>query len=431
MKRSLTQRSGRVVGSRRRIPFLLLVLGLVCGLATFVMGLPREASAADVANPTATPMLGDQCINPTDGAVLVYVPAGPFIMGSPDGVGATNEHPRHTVTLDGYWIYRDAVTVNQYRKFCEATKRTMPTEPSYKWQGDNPMTGVTWDDAVAYGAWAKVTLPTEAQWEKAARGETGRNYPWGGEATPEAPTDGWDETKCACLANSRQADNTWSGPHPVGSFPEGNAACGARDLVGNVKQWLADRYDASYYATAPAANPVGPEQTTFTARCVRGGNYWSDNSVTYRCAARYSYDPRFSAEYLGFRGVSLTGVFSASPIVSDTLTGFLQNGTTLVPLRGIAEWFGAKVTFDATVNGIHVQMPNTNIILFLGNTQANVNGTPVELATPALERDGATYVPVRFLAEALNARVGWDDATSTVTITNPASGKVLALRVTD
>jgi formylglycine-generating enzyme required for sulfatase activity len=227
------------------------------------------------------PQLGDVARNPKDGAVMVYVPAGAFLMGSPDGVGFADQQPRRTVTLDGYWIYRDDVTVDQYRKFCEVTKRAMPKAPDYGWLGDNPMTMVTWDDAKAYADWAGVALPTEAQWEKAARGTDGRNYPWGGTATVEDPSDGWDTTKCACWATSQDNQGMGIGPHAVGSFPAGNSPYGAHDMAGNVWQWCADWY-GPYDATA-ATNPTGP--ATGTVRVLRGGS-WGDDKYSIQCAYR-------------------------------------------------------------------------------------------------------------------------------------------------
>jgi formylglycine-generating enzyme required for sulfatase activity len=120
-------------------------------------------------------------INPIDGAVMIYIPAGEFQMGD-DGRG---DNPRHTVTLSGYWIYRDIVTVGMYKKFCQETGRRMPTEPHFKrenpgWtRDDQPMVCVSWNDATAYSKWAGVSLPTDAQFEKSPRGCDGRIFPWG------------------------------------------------------------------------------------------------------------------------------------------------------------------------------------------------------------------------------------------------------------
>ncbi len=220
-------------------------------------------------------------INPIDGAEMVWVPSGTFTMGSPDGVGFRNEHPAHQVTLSGYWMYKYEVTVAQYRAFCTATKRTLPDfPPGYSWTDKSgwidpaiqqyPIVYITWDDCKAYADWAKTSLPTEAQWEYAARGPQELNYPWGGIAiSDDWYNNGWDETKCANLENSySQNISTW----PVGSFPTGASWCGAQDLAGNVWEWCADWYGDDYYKTATVKNPTGPK--TGKRHVLRGGSWY-------------------------------------------------------------------------------------------------------------------------------------------------------------
>jgi formylglycine-generating enzyme required for sulfatase activity len=224
-------------------------------------------------------------INPKDGAEMVYVAAGEFLMGSKEGEGYSDERPQHTVYLDGYWIYKTEVTVAQYRKFCQATGRAMPSVPSWGWQDAHPIVNVTWDDAVAYATWAGASLPTEAEWEKAARGTDGRLYPWGNE---------WDRSKCS---------NSVSGPpdktSPVGSFPEGASPYGALDMAGNVWEWCADWYDQGYYQSSPLRNPTGP--ATGSARALRGGS-WGNHTPDYFCAAnRVNYTPTYWCNHYGFR----------------------------------------------------------------------------------------------------------------------------------
>jgi len=137
------------------------------------------------------------------------------------------------VNLDGYWIYKYEVTVAQYRKFCNETGSNMPEAPSWGWQDDHPIVHVSWDNATAYTQWAGVRLPTEAQWEKAARGTDGRAYPWGNE---------WDATKCANSVGQRL-----SSTKPIGSYPSDTSPYGALDMAGNVWEWCADWYDGNYY----------------------------------------------------------------------------------------------------------------------------------------------------------------------------------------
>ncbi len=260
---------------------------------------------------TLTPMpvipagakLGEERTNPLDGAAMVWVPAGEFLMGNTDNEGESNERPQHRVYLDGYWIYKYEVTVAQYRAFCAATGWALPPFPSgHSWKGkagwadpalqNHPIVNVTWHDATAYAAWAGAQLPTEAQWEKAARGTEGRIYPWG---------NAWDLAKCANDANSdSKGISTW----PVGSFPAGVSWCGAHDMAGNVWEWCADWYDAGYYKTAPTRNPTGP--ATGTYRVLRGGSW--DDGIEYGCrgACRSYNDPGYWGYGFGFRCLSLS-----------------------------------------------------------------------------------------------------------------------------
>jgi len=151
----------------RRLLMMLVALALV--LPVFAADAPKVVKE------------GNRHINAKDRAEVVYIPAGEFTMGSKPGVGKSDEQPEHKVDLDGYWIYQTKVTVAQYRQFCQATGRSMPNAPSWGWKDDHPIVSVTWDDATAYAKWAGAALPTEAQWEKAARGTDGRIYPWGNE----------------------------------------------------------------------------------------------------------------------------------------------------------------------------------------------------------------------------------------------------------
>ncbi|MHB1458996.1 MAG: formylglycine-generating enzyme family protein [Armatimonadota bacterium] len=250
-------------------------------------------------------------INPKDGAEMVWVPAGWFIMGSTEididaGLKAEPqlacaksifmpEVPKRKVYLDGYWIYKYEVTVAQYRKFCEATKRKMPEEPGWGWKDKHPIYDVTWNDAQAYAKWAGVSLPTEAQWEKAARGTDGRTYPWGNK---------WDASKCV-NGVAKNAGST----KPVGSIPVGASPYGCMDMAGNVWEWCADWYDENYYKNAPVRNPTGPSKpvefkawgaSVSGARVLRGGSWNDILRLHFRCANRHNFLPR-SSRSEGFR----------------------------------------------------------------------------------------------------------------------------------
>jgi len=253
--------------------------------------LPNPAPAGGIRPPADPKKKWQQTINPIDGAVILWVPAGEFLMGSTDADkdARTDEKPQHRVYLDGYWIYQTEVTVAQYRKFCQATGRQMPPEPEWKWQDTHPV-NVSWDDAKAYVDWAGASLPMEAQWEKAARGSDGRIYPWGNE---------WDGAKCV----NSVGGNAPGGTKPVGGMPAGVSPYGCLDMAGNVWEWCADWYDGSYYKNTPSRNPTGP--ATGTTRVLRGGAWFIDNPANFRAAYRnyYRYFPSFRSCYFGFRCV--------------------------------------------------------------------------------------------------------------------------------
>ncbi len=225
---------------------------------------------------------GELSTNEKDGAEMVYVPAGEFLMGSREGEGSPHESPQHTVYLDGYWIYKNPVTVAQYKQFCESSGRQMPAG-HHGAKEDHPVVNVSWEDASAYAAWAAAALPTEAQWEKAARGPDGRLYPWG---------DYTDSVKRRAYTVSDEEQT-----RPVGKHPEVSSPYGAQDMTGNVWQWCSDWYDANYYRDSPARNPTGPP--TGVSRVLRGGRWFINDPNFFPAAYRNFYLP---GHYLGFCG---------------------------------------------------------------------------------------------------------------------------------
>ena len=225
---------------------------------------------------------GKEIVNEKDGSVLIEIPAGQFTMGSND---YDNEKPIHTVYLDKYYIGKYEVTVGQFRKFCNATGKTMPKQPSWNNRDDHPVVNVTWHDAKAYCDWAGLRLPTESEWEKAARGTDGRKYPWGST---------WDNTKC----NSSENGDSYSNTSPVGSFSSGVSPYGCYDMAGNVWEWCNDWYGGNYYASSPSSNPTGP--ASGVSRVLRGGG-WSDYDLGCRAAIRGRNRPGGRVNYDGFR----------------------------------------------------------------------------------------------------------------------------------
>ena len=208
------------------------------------------AKSAEVSTATA-PVL--EKINPKDGATMVYVPAGEFLMGSKEGEGCDWERPQRKVTLDGFYIYKYDVTVAQYRIFCTETKRAMPPEPNWKWQDNHPIVNVTWHDANAYAAWAGVQLPTEAQWEWACRAGTTNITYWGDEVgdRTKANVGGPNDSEKTHL---HWADDGYEYTAPIGSYPPN--PWGLYDMIGNAREWVADWY--APFTREAVVDPVGP-----------------------------------------------------------------------------------------------------------------------------------------------------------------------------
>ncbi|MCY4570594.1 MAG: formylglycine-generating enzyme family protein [Candidatus Poribacteria bacterium] len=267
-----------------KIPFVLLMFMLL----TFAC---RERASA--------PLVGTLPIQtittPKDEAVMVYVPAGEFLMGTSDAdieyykqifplrriARFDNERPQRTVFVDAFYIDKYEVTNKQYKQFL--------TETGYKpkhyldrlpYNAPNlPAVVLEWEDAVAYTVWAGKRLPTEAEWEKAARGTDGRIWPWGNE---------WDGTKLSGNDGTGLKDG-YKETAPVGQFPQGASPYGAHDMAGNLWEWVSDWYDPDYYRTSPPnINPKGPE--TGDGHVLKGGG-WAENLDFTRCANRLGGEP--------------------------------------------------------------------------------------------------------------------------------------------
>lgn len=246
---------------------------------------PSILRLAIFALPAAT-----QRINQRDGALAVLVPAGTFTMGSDNQDSAPNERPVRTINLSDFWISKYEVTAAQYRKFCQETARNMPDLPI--WSTDlSPMVNVTWDDAEAYSRWAGGMLPTEAQWEKAARGTDGRPFPWG--------TPSWQDW----MITPRMGSGRDNGPAQVGSYPNGASPYGIMDMSSSAAEWCADWYQPAAYEQMAADNPLGPK--TGTTRVIRGGSWFGWLQYEFRTTARASQNPNLANNLTGFRCVYL------------------------------------------------------------------------------------------------------------------------------
>ena len=242
--------------------------------------------------PTAVYAVGATRVSEEDGMVMVYVPAGEFLMGSTDAdietilAGCktckrdlfTNEQPQHKVYLDAFWIDKTEVTNAQYKKCVQAGVCKASQLASFSaLNGDTqPVVGVDWNDAQAYCQRAGRKLPTEAQWEKAARGTDGRIYPWGNQAATceYAVMNDGSENGCG------KGNAAW----PIGSKLKGASPYGALDMMGNVWEWVADWYSESYYAGSPPQEP-----TRASVRAIPRSSRWfllQCSSRRARCAPR-------------------------------------------------------------------------------------------------------------------------------------------------
>lgn len=220
-------------------------------------------------------------------ALMSLIPAGEFIVGSTEGEGFNDERPPVTLDLDAFYIDRCEVTNAQFRLFMEAAGHRAPMywdDEKYN-QPEQPVVGVTWHDAAAYAKWAGKRLPTEAEWEKAARGTDGRMYPWGNE---------WDSFKC----NANIGVDSRRCPASVASFRDGASPYGAMDMAGNVWEWCADWY-GSNYSRSPRKNPKGPDFSG--ERVLRGGSWCTTDHAYLRCSNRNWFSPDFGFDDAGFR----------------------------------------------------------------------------------------------------------------------------------
>jgi formylglycine-generating enzyme required for sulfatase activity len=220
---------------------------------------------------------------------MVLVPAGEFTMGSPEG--DPDERPAHKVQISAFFMDKYEVTVKQYAVFLQESGGDRPAE----WKTMNkttnqnrPVMGVDWADAARYCKWAGKRLPTEAEWEKAARGTDGRLYPWGND--PPTPL------------HANYGKKEWNNHEalvPVGTLEAGKSPYGIYDMAGNVWEWVSDWYDHDYYKQSPSEGPAGPPTGGF--KVIRGGS-WNTSARNLRAADRYFDPPSFRSQYVpGFR----------------------------------------------------------------------------------------------------------------------------------
>jgi len=230
-----------------------------------------------------------------DGALLVAVPGGPFLMGH-----GGSDNPEHTVTLSDYWIYSTKITNREFQQCVMVGKCTSPDLNDNQGYDNaarqsDPVVGVNWSQGEAYCEYANGHLPSEAQWEKAARGPNGNIYPWGDNAP----------------GNDLLNYNNYLGrTTSVINYPKGKSFYDALDMEGNAYEWVYDWYDPLYYKTGPAQDPLGPDSGAGGNRSVRSASYKSNNDQVV-ASTRSFKSPIDHARDLGFRCVVKDPTFFA------------------------------------------------------------------------------------------------------------------------
>ena len=285
-----------------RTGYIFVMIGAVATIIAAIIGSPLIKSLLSQApepkvtatfpiqvSPTETitsaPIPFPSGITDPKGVEMVLVPEGVFMMGSGIESAMSDEKPAHQVYLDDYYIDKYEVTYALYKVCVEEGYCDQPASASRydisKYMG-HPVVYVDWNMAMSYCSWRDARLPTEAEWEKAARGTDGRLYPWG---------SGIDTT-------SANYGNNLGDTKPIGTYPIDVSPYGVYDMAGNVAEWVADWYDENYYANSPDHNPLGPEDGD--ARVVRGAS-WHSSERLLRSASRSWYFSTHSGTDIGFR----------------------------------------------------------------------------------------------------------------------------------
>jgi serine/threonine-protein kinase len=231
---------------------------------------------------------GEERLHRIDETLLLFVPGGEYILGAED-IGE-EEKPIHRAILSPFWIAKYPVTNEQYGRFLRANP--LARSPQYWTEGwfnqpQQPVVGVSWEEAKAYCRWASLRLPSEAQWEAAARGTDGRHYPWGS-AEP--------------MPVHANFDNREGRPSRVGSYPRGAGPFGALDQAGNVWEWCEDIWDESAYQERNGQRDPLSFTGYTAARCLRGGS-WDRGAWVLAAACRSWVEASWRSERIGFRCV--------------------------------------------------------------------------------------------------------------------------------
>lgn len=232
------------------------------------------------------------------GAEMVLIPSGVFLMGTEDSL-SSDEQPVHFVGLVDFYIDKYEVTNAQYKKCLQEAKCEWPENRHLlldESMAGHPVVNVTWDMAQNFCSWRGTRLPTEAEWEKAAGGGKGNDYPWGGKVSGKMLN--FCDLNCTRDNREKGVNDKYTYTAPVGTYPDGASPYGVLDMAGNVWEWTADWYSSRYYRVSPTENPTGPENGQY--RVLRGGS-WYDLPIGTRIYERYFRNPADRDTSIGFR----------------------------------------------------------------------------------------------------------------------------------
>ncbi|MEE4193877.1 MAG: formylglycine-generating enzyme family protein [Anaerolineae bacterium] len=288
--------------------FIVFAFVLITGCSPPVEALPSEESTSQT--------------RAADGMVMVYVPAGTFHMGSPL---SERSSPTHRVTLDAFWIDQTEVTNTMFADFLnemgnqnedgvdwwepgagsrgvvyghiDEDEGVFSPEPGYE---NHPMVEISWYGAAAYCEWAGGRLPTEAEWEYAARGPEALLYPWGNEF--DGTLVNYCDTNCTYDWKDAAYDDGYPEWAPVGSYPDGASWCGAYDMAGNIWEWVQDWWTENYSTPTPLEDPMDPQ--TGTLYVVRGASWFDDRSAMQVFTRTGLTPSSYRMHWVGFRCVS-------------------------------------------------------------------------------------------------------------------------------
>ena len=349
-----------------------------CGIFWFSRGKPREICQPIMLDSpgelTSLSISGSgkptTAIRMTDDMTMVYIPAGDFEMGLEDG--NDDEQPVHTVYLDAYWIDQTEVTNSQYQKCVAAGVCTHPyfndnvitnfifknnttrIRNEYFYNSalaQHPVVWVRWEQAQTYCHWVGGRFPTEAEWEKAARGTDGREYPWGDEFFGNRVN--FCDKNGECQFPDSDWDDGYQDTAPVGSYPDGASPYGVLDMAGNVSEWVADLFEYDYYVNSPRANPTGP--TCAEKRLLRGGSLGNIAS-NVRSTRRDEVNARWHSDSFGFRCAASAEGYQSQLDSKDPVVINLRDITA--PTSGFQEMTGILPP-GTQVNGVGILSDGT------------------------------------------------------------------------